>query len=86
MKVDPGLPDTKALLSTTMLSLTQLMILSKLVHLVFCLFVCLFVLAAPHSTWDLRSLTRDRTLVPCIGSGEGALTTGPPGKSLVYLL
>ena len=30
--------------------------------------------------WDLSSLTRDQTFIPCIGSAE-VLTTGPPGKS-----
>ena len=27
-------------------------------------------LVALHSMWDLSSLTRDQTLVPCIGSAE----------------
>ena len=37
-----------------------------------------------HSMWDLSSLTRDWTSVPCIASRF--LTTGPPGKSLVSFL
>ena len=39
-------------------------------------------LAVPHSMWDLNSLTRDRTLVSCIGSG--VLPTGLPGKSYIF--
>ena len=34
----------------------------------------------PWGMWDLSSLTRDQTLIPCIG--RWSLTTGPPGKSL----
>ena len=34
--------------------------------------------------WDLTSLTRDQTHIPCIGSME--LNTGPPGKSQVLSL
>ena len=37
-------------------------------------------LAVPHGMWDLSSLTRDPTHIPCIGSA--VLTTGPPRKSL----
>ena len=33
---------------------------------------------------DLSSATRDRTRAPC--SGSRALTTGPPGNSLIWLL
>ena len=36
--------------------------------------IYLFILAAPCSTWDLSSLTRDRTCVPCIRIA--VLTTG----------
>ena len=40
----------------------------------------------PHSMWDLSSLTRDQTCIPCSGSKHGVLTTGPPGKSWEYYL
>ena len=33
-------------------------------------FQLFFVLAAPHSMWDLNSLTGDWTHIPCIGSAE----------------
>ena len=33
-------------------------------------FVCLFVLAVPHSMRDLSSPTKDRTHAPCSGSAE----------------
>ena len=36
--------------------------------------------ATPYSLWDLTSLTRAQTYIPCLGSME-PLTTGPPGKS-----
>ena len=34
--------------------------------------------------WDLISLTRGQTHAPC--SGSAVLTTGPPGKSGIFLL
>ena len=39
----------------------------------------IFFLAMLHGMWDLSSLTRDQTHVPCIGST--VLTTELPGKS-----
>ena len=36
------------------------------------------------TTWDLSSLTRDRTQTPCTGSA--VLATGPPEKSPVPFL
>ena len=39
----------------------------------------------PRSMWDLSSLTRDRTCVPCIGR-RILYHTGPPGKSLFPVL
>ena len=41
-------------------------------------------MARLHSTYDLSSLIRDGTCVPCIGST--VLTTGPPGKTSEPLL
>ena len=47
-------------------------------------FVC-FVLAAPHSSWDLSSLIRDGTLA--LGSESRVLTTGPAGNTLfIYFM
>ena len=43
-----------------------------------------FILAMPRSMQDLRSPTRDLTLAPCSGSTES--TTGPPGKSTMYVI
>ena len=37
----------------------------------------------PSGVWDLSSVTRDRTCIPCIRSK--ILTTGPPGKSPICL-
>ena len=37
----------------------------------------------PSGMWDLSSMTRDRTCIPCIRSK--ILTTGPPGKSPICL-
>ena len=46
-------------------------------------FIYFCFLAMPHGMWDLSSLTRDRTCAPCIGR---VLTTGPPGKPLIWIL
>ena len=40
------------------------------------------LLVALHSMWVLSSLTRDQTDAICIGSR--VLTSGPPGKSLLF--
>ena len=56
-----------------------------ILRLLICVYVCIYIyiyilpplnlLTAPHSMWDLSSLTRDRT---CI---DRSLNTGQPGKS-----
>ena len=42
------------------------------------------VLAAPWGMWSLSFMTRDQIYAPC--SGSIVLTTGPPGKSLSFIL
>ena len=51
-------------------------------------FLCIFTFffpAVPHSLWDLRSLTRDRTRVPCSGSVESSPLDGQGSPSSASL-
>ena len=46
------------------------------IYVYVCMCVCIYIYiyvslaATPHGMWDLRSLTRDQTCAPCIGSVE----------------
>ena len=48
-------------------------------------FFFFFFLAAPRGVWDLSSLIRDQTRCP-LQWKHGVLTTGPPGKSLLFFV
>ena len=54
------------------------------VILSFLFFFCFYCL---RGMWNLSSLTRDLTRTPCSGSWKcRLLTTGPPGKSVVFFM